>query len=154
MGLEMNCLSAEATLHGKAIAERVVKYAEERGLIALPFYHDDPVWIVHEQEPEQTGFVRQIQVGAGYLDGKQIVSFVPSLYYIDRPKSMMAVLQQPPTELIIRDSVHGAIERMQGYLDKAWASTEYLMTQNKDISKENFAFTRLSEGSLISSSPS
>ena len=150
INVAVHCFSSEAVTDGELISLEVQRYAHERDLIALPFYHNEPNWLVHEKEPVASGFVRQLQLSVGLQNGMQTLYFIPSLYYLDRSESKLAVLRQTPPHLIIRELLQTVLNQhlTLQYLESAWGNTEFLMEaygKSRIYEPDTFIWTQLSE---------
>jgi hypothetical protein len=69
------------------INQFVKEFAEKNDLRFLPFYHDLPVWIVHEPE-EGRARIRRLQICEYLVSADAYLSIVPSVHVVVKGKTM------------------------------------------------------------------
>lgn len=114
--------------HTDTITGIVVDFAEKNGLIALPLYHDEEMWIVHDPETtvERLVMSRLLRIRFSSGTGKPWLSVLASLRMIDNRARTKWVPKVIPIEK--RFGVEVSSEdfpsaEFEAVLAKAWEAT-------------------------------
>ncbi len=80
------------------ISEVIKGFAEQNSLLFNPFYHDRPIWIVSEPDPQDVGPVHRLQITAIRSGEQFFLQVLPILELVDYKEHRLGVLSPVPKE--------------------------------------------------------
>jgi hypothetical protein len=119
---------------GICITKVVEKFARNNNLTFRPYYHDLPVWIVHEPRDHKER-VRRLQVCAYLVSRDPYLSVVSSVHIVINGKAMAP--RQTPTkrfelnEVVSRGKLHEG--KLLRRLADAWKATATMKYVRRDL---------------------
>lgn len=117
------------------ITRTMATFAERNSLAFYPFYHDLPVWIVHEQHGKQR--VRRLQVCAYLVSRDPYLSLVPSVHAVVAggkvlvPKAVEA--ERFPVSEVLNERKQFDEDKLLSRLESAWSRTAELSYQPEQL---------------------
>lgn len=117
------------------ITAAVKAFASQNNLLCECFYHDLPVWIIHEPERLRER-VRRVQVMAYLVSQQPYLSFVPTVDLILSATRVLVPKKCPPksmpTSHVLNEQTFDA-DSFCGHLADVWRETETLEFVRKDM---------------------
>lgn len=119
-------------IFSSVIASVMGAYAKAQGLVFIPWYHDEPIWFIKQQDGD---LVRRVQVSAFRRDegGQQVVSIsiIPDAYKVVGNRVATRIDQQAiqgsiQTVSTYRKSPDEMEKELPGALAKAWEAAKKL----------------------------
>lgn len=123
---------------GEEITDVTTRFAARNGLECKAYYHDLPVWIVHEPEDGRER-VRRVQIIVYLVNRDVYLSLVPSINIFTKPGKVLVPKQADPERFPLktipgRDTLDEA--NIFSCLEEAWqktASLQYGMAELMEV---------------------